>query len=297
MVNISSTPEEILDLEEYDFPMDEAHSEDWHHTTSEPPISLNSMPISQPLLETPTNAETEPQGNAPTPMHNTLQIPLSQPPQKKQKIQEVTIPAALQPFVKNLTSHLKMILPIPNVDEIIQMALQRVRFPKPNTKKEDTNRFSLSMHINVHLEKYKRLIIEAVLRFIPFQQRQQMEATARFNSLSLYDQISRDVENEDWILQVDSSLKTQNNVWGPKQILPPVDSKNYYKSQTFLESVLKDTGEKIRPTELSKTYIELTQKMWNYNSWNFRPIKEPNLPTKTQHFAATSVYLTQPEKR
>ena len=51
-----------MDLEEYDFPMDEVHSEDWHHTTSEPPISLNSMPIIQPLLETTTSAEMEPQG-------------------------------------------------------------------------------------------------------------------------------------------------------------------------------------------------------------------------------------------
>merc|ERR1712034_78856 len=99
-------------------------------------------------------------GNATTPMHTTLPIPLSQPPQKKQNLQEVKIPAALKTFVKNLTSHLKMILPLPNVDEIIQMALRRVRFPKQNQPKEDTTRFSLSMHINVHLEKYKRLILD-----------------------------------------------------------------------------------------------------------------------------------------
>ena len=291
LVNISATPEDILDLEDFDLPMDENYAEERTHTTSDPPISLNSIPIIQPLLEPTNDIEMGIPENATTPMHTTSPLPLSQPPQKKQKLQEVKIPAALQTFVKNLTSHLKMILPLPNVDELIQMALRRVRFPKQNQPKEDTTRFSLSMHINVHLEKYKRLIIEAVLRSLPYQHRQQMEATARFNNLSLYEQILRDVENEDWMLQLDSSLKTHNNVWAPKQILPPVDSKNYYKSQTFLESILKDTGEKIRPTELSKTYIELTQRMWNYNAWKFRQLKEPNLPTKTQHFAYQAFVL------
>ena len=61
-------------------------------------------------------------------------------------------------------------------------------------------------------------IIQAVLRRITYEQKQNLDSIARYNGLELYDQILKEVQQEDWIKKIDLSNNRNQSDWGPSQI-------------------------------------------------------------------------------
>ena len=127
------------------------------------------------------------------------------------------IPAPLLNFMKNLRTFLHKSLPqmpLELATSTLESAINSIKFPKTS----DTDSTPPLLYINLRAEEFKVQIIQAVLCRITYEQKQNLDSIARYNGLELYDQILKEVQQEDWIKKIDLSNNRNQSDWGPSQI-------------------------------------------------------------------------------
>ena len=258
---------------------------------STPPISPNE-PILSPRKPSFTNTETEDtpeeQQNEQH-QHQKLSAKrkmqdATYPPSKRNKVTEglTAVPSPLLDYVKHMQAVLCKNFPkvsTRDAEHIVQEALKKISFPTVTT-----DGTAVTLQVNANIEKYEDNIAEMIVAEIDFEKTQNLLALAKGQRPAQY---LRKLANRIDLIQTKVIANRQSaQDWPPTQIKPELpDESEIFNTRTFIETVLMKTGAKYTTKETSNIYRRLAHKVWNYEPWRPRAIKDIQVPSKIQIFA------------